>query len=379
MNDGVGIERRLLKGRQCPFVARVPKHQRGIAHQPLTFRTPEGRAAKTPAELGIRQRDKFHRVKRFQVRPRLQVRFAAPRRLAVPRAHLLAHVAAEQPVADSGPQFVRDRAAQLDGQVADAAPRVELIGRDERVGRTGVQARGAGAAVVGREGRVGLEREIEQQGAEEEIAAQLLVDQHRVLAEPAQAGPAGEVALQQRGRVHDASALRARDLGLHPGQQFVQLGAKHVVIIPAAGVAGDPWAAARRRFAVIVHAHHDHAANAGQDRLRMPARRGLSVQVAHVPSKSLVQPRGKPIKAVGLYGRRNTDQFEPNPAGTLLEAMFNGDVGHATIIPVTGNSFVTARLDNPQARPSELSFPGPATSRSQLAWRLRACASSPAN
>src|SRR5438105_12540724 len=40
------------------------------------------------------------------------------------------------------------RSAQLDGQVADAAARVEHAGGGEGVGRAGVEAGGAGAAVV---------------------------------------------------------------------------------------------------------------------------------------------------------------------------------------------------------------------------------------
>ena len=60
--------------------------------------------------------------------------------------------------------------SQLDGQVTDAAARIENAGADERLRGTGVEAGGAGAAVVGVERRVGAEVKIEQQSAQEECS-----------------------------------------------------------------------------------------------------------------------------------------------------------------------------------------------------------------
>src|SRR5260370_36411475 len=100
----------------------------------------------------------------------------------------------------------------------DAPPRIETSGRWKRGGRAGVQARGAGSEMARRVRRVGRQSEIDEQGAEEEIAAESLVQQHRVLADPAEPRAPGEVALQQRGRVHDAAALAAGTLRLQPRQ-----------------------------------------------------------------------------------------------------------------------------------------------------------------
>ena len=66
---------------------------------------------------------------------------AALAALAVPRADVLADVAAEDVAAHAGALLLRDRALQLDRQVADAARRVEDVGRaaarrsDRRRGR----------------------------------------------------------------------------------------------------------------------------------------------------------------------------------------------------------------------------------------------------
>jgi hypothetical protein len=52
-------------------------------------------------------------------------------------------------------EFARDRSLVLDGEVGDAAPRIELVGRRKGVRRAGVEAGAARAAMVGL-GRVGL-------------------------------------------------------------------------------------------------------------------------------------------------------------------------------------------------------------------------------
>ena len=70
--------------------------------------------------------------------------------------------------------------------------------------------------------RVGSKGDIEQQSAEKEIATQVLVEQHRVLAKPTEAGTAGEIAFQKRRGVHDAPPLAAGRLLLNIGHQAGQ-------------------------------------------------------------------------------------------------------------------------------------------------------------
>ena len=62
-------------------------------------------------------------------------------------------------------------AAMLDGEVGDAAPRVEHVGRDEGVRRAGVEAGPAGAAAV-RQRRVVVELGRRQEHADEEPRAE---------------------------------------------------------------------------------------------------------------------------------------------------------------------------------------------------------------
>ena len=57
-------------------------------------------------------------------------------------------VAAEDTVAHRFAILGRDMPFMLDGEVGDAGPRIELVGRDERIGRAYVEAAAAGAAMV---------------------------------------------------------------------------------------------------------------------------------------------------------------------------------------------------------------------------------------
>src|SRR5205809_6529054 len=105
--------------------------------------------------------------------------------------------------------FGGNRAPQLDGQVTDAAPGVKQAGSNEGIRGASIEAGRAGSAMTPLMNRIGLQLQVEQEGAEKEVAAEPLVQQHGVLAEPAQARPPGEIAFQQGGRIDDATARAA--------------------------------------------------------------------------------------------------------------------------------------------------------------------------
>ena len=82
-------------------------------------------------------------------------------------------------------ELVRDRPLVLDGQVGNAAPRIELVGRGEGVGRADVEAGAAGAAMIG-VGVVARQLGRGEDRAEEQPGAEFARDQIGVLALPAQ-------------------------------------------------------------------------------------------------------------------------------------------------------------------------------------------------
>src|SRR5207249_2940257 len=114
--------------------------------------------------------------------------------------------------AQSASQLFGHAALQLNGQVANAAARVEHSRLGEGLRGAGLQAGRAGAAVAACVRRVRFQFNIEQQGPEKEETSYSLVQKHRILAEPAEASAAREVAFEQRRRVDDATTAAIGNL-----------------------------------------------------------------------------------------------------------------------------------------------------------------------
>src|SRR5687767_15561317 len=83
-----------------------------------------------------------------QAIPHRKIRFPRDLRKPVPRADDLAIVAAVHPVTDQRPQLLRDGGLVLDGQVGDAAPRVELVGPADGLGGAYLDAPLAGSTMI---------------------------------------------------------------------------------------------------------------------------------------------------------------------------------------------------------------------------------------
>ncbi|MCY1010608.1 hypothetical protein OV079_34595 [Nannocystis pusilla] len=135
--------------------------------------------------------------------------------------------------------------AVLDGEVAEAAPRVELAGGVEGRRRTGVEAAGAGAAGVPR--RIGGRgsRLVFGPGssaedlAEQDVAAEAGDDEAAVLAEEAEAGQSGGAALEDGLGVDADQAAHARQFGVEGRLEGDQALVDDGVVVAAASVAGD--------------------------------------------------------------------------------------------------------------------------------------------
>ena len=93
-------------------------------------------------------RAKFRERGRAQRVARGELGLAAGDRELVPRADGEAIVAAIDAVAHRGAKFARDRAFVLDGEIGDAAPRIEPVRRGEGRGRANVETGAAAAAIV---------------------------------------------------------------------------------------------------------------------------------------------------------------------------------------------------------------------------------------
>jgi hypothetical protein len=144
------------------------------------LRTLHGALPEALAEGLVVEAGELGEIRGLRSRPGLESRSAVVKAAAVPRAHVLADVAAEDVAAHALAPLLRTRALHLDGEGADAACGVEDVGRDEGARGAGVEARGARAAQVGAR-RVRGQVEVGDDLAEEEPGAVLGVEEAAVL------------------------------------------------------------------------------------------------------------------------------------------------------------------------------------------------------
>ena len=230
-------------GKACVFgVADRDQHiaQKTVAADALDRAFREQRA-----EAGIVEPRQFGERRRAQRLAGLQLHLAAGLGEFVPWTDRQAIVAAIDAVAHQRAQFARDGALVLDGEIGDAAPRIEPVWRRESVGRADVEAGVAGAAMIARR-RVGRQIERGEDGAEEQPGAELERNQIGVLALPAQPGGFGERLLHHGGGIDEHLDVAA-GLFDQPAAELLQPRLDHLVVIVALGIDRD--GAARALFA----------------------------------------------------------------------------------------------------------------------------------
>ena len=175
----------------------------------------------------------------IQIRSRLVLHQFARARKLVPGTYRQAIVAAIDPIADRRTEFHRYGAFQLNGQIGDAKPRIELKRAGDCPRRAGVQASGAGAAAILFR-RVRLEFHGGDDLGEENPVAKPAADEIGVFADETEASALSEVAFEQWPRIHIPKG--ARPGGPEPVHRFsqqIQAFAEDFVVVLKASVAGD--------------------------------------------------------------------------------------------------------------------------------------------
>lgn len=114
---------------------------------------------------------------------------------AIPRTGIEAGVAAKQSVATLCGLLVGQFGAILDGEIGDAAARVECAVGGERVRGTSVDTFGAAAAVVGLR-RVVVERQRADNFANHRVRTERGVDEQPIFANPAEPSTLGPAAFE---------------------------------------------------------------------------------------------------------------------------------------------------------------------------------------
>ena len=203
---------------------------------------------------------------------------------AVPRTGVEAVVAAVNAVADRGAKLLRDRAFQLDGQVGDAAARVELERCGDCAGRAGVDAACAFAAVVALR-LVRLQHGGGEDLGDEKPVAESAADEVGVFADKAKAGALAKVALEDRPGIDvpKRSGILAGERLDALGQLAKRLG-ECVVVIGVTRVSGDDavaWIGGCVVRLAVARGQRDDGARAVEDELRVDALGGVALEPAH--------------------------------------------------------------------------------------------------
>src|SRR6202007_1464330 len=98
-----------------------------VPHEAIAADALEGGAGEAPPEGGFIERRELGQRRRGELGTRREGRLAGVLRELVPRAGGEAIVAAVDAVAEQRAQLLVDRALVLDGEIGDAASRIELV------------------------------------------------------------------------------------------------------------------------------------------------------------------------------------------------------------------------------------------------------------
>ena len=264
---------------------------------------------------------------------RREIGFRRHLRELVPGTHQLAIVAPENAVAHRRAQFHGDAAAQLDGEIGDAAPGVQLVGADDGAGGAGIDAPAAAAAVRGSR-RVDRQRQVGVQLAEEKIRTGALVEQHGVLADPAQPGVARQRLFQHRRGIDVGAIAEIPDHAADPFGQFLQAIAHQLVVVAAQRVARhvSGIAVAQHLPRVcgagrgVIHAHGDDALRAGLKLRRAGAPGTVPGHVFHLAVPLGFQPALQVLFVIDEFHAADAGVGEAEFARPALDVRGEGGV-----------------------------------------------------
>ena len=148
-------------------------------------------------------------------------------------------------------------------------------------------------------GRIGLELRRGQHHADEEEGAEVRVEQHRVLPDPAQAGPRGEIPLEERTGVHVGARRRPRrQLDERVGQR-PEPGLHDGVVVLAPGVARHPGRAFLRRSLEIPQGAGDHRPRAGKHPPGIDPLVPAPLEIGHGSGVARVEPALESGRVIG--------------------------------------------------------------------------------
>jgi hypothetical protein len=238
-----------------------------IAHETVAADALDGRARESFPKARIVERGELGKTRSGERRAGCEGHLARALRKLVPRTDRETIVATIDAIAHGGAKFARDVALVLDGEIGNAAPRIEHIRRGERARGTDIHAAPAGAAMIGRR-RVRRQRKRREQRAQKEPGTEVARDEIGVLALPAETCGFGQRLFHDGCGVDEDLDLTSR-LAHEPACERLELLFHHLVIVAAAGVDRDdaqlPLVEQSHGIVIgsVIDAEHDDALDGG--------------------------------------------------------------------------------------------------------------------
>src|SRR5262249_42736888 len=130
------------------LVARIADCDEHVSDKPSATGAFDCGLRKKCTELWIVETGEIGQTRRAQGTARSELGFPPLARKLVPWTDGKTIIAAINPVAHRSPQFARDRTFVLDGEIGNAASRIEPIRRRKCRGRANIQARAATSAAI---------------------------------------------------------------------------------------------------------------------------------------------------------------------------------------------------------------------------------------
>jgi len=313
------VHQGLRQGRVARLAPPIAQGHGQVAAPACPAHAPHGTAFGALQEVGFGPGPQLQQAATAQAVAFIKVRQRGALGVLVPGAGQLAVVTAVDAVAHERAQVGVDRAGLFNGQVADAAPRVQPVRRHDGL-RGAHRHAGRATAAMGAGGLAQRQRQVDEDLAQEEHGTGLARQRQRVLATPGQAGARGQFHLQDRGRVGEHAVAPRAHLGRQLVGQALQALAHHLVIVPSPGIQRyhgalrvlqggfflrHPGGVALQRQ--VVHARADHAHRAGHQFGRPRALQAVHGHVGHAAVKARIQPGAQARFGAGQVDAADAD------------------------------------------------------------------------
>lgn len=247
-----------------------------------------------------------------------ELRFARGGREAVPGAYILTGVATEEPVVELILHVRRDQLLfQFDGKIRDTLAAIDHLIIEDGVGGTGVYTLTAGAAIILRKRIVVYQRQVGDEGGDEEERTRLFGKQVAVAANPPDTAFLRPGPFQHGSRIDKTSSLHFADLQSDVGEEAVELFADHFMIVFAIGIFGNLQRVGILLFGrVIIEQQGDHRLSTRHQPGRIDPQFEVIFHIPHGTMHALLQPV---FEAPGIF----VQTLRPGDA-TIVESQLAG-------------------------------------------------------